>query len=206
MANISYRLRNLLILDKYTKFIKIIESNPMCGPQLDTVIKDDTLLHLAIRNTQLEYIKALIKNGASMNIKTNQKGHDALFEAVAHCIDCCHNLWKFHVESNKVSAIQQMEQYYDIIVYLLESGADANTINHKGQTLLALICAQRHDDRVKHIIKNIVSLLIDHNIDVDIEIEYDGKSIQSNCLSNGNADVLDHIMNYKPGPITKGVY
>jgi len=205
MVILNIQLRNLLDLDAYDQFVGLINENPGCGAQLDSIISNDTLLHMAIKYRKLNYVRALVQNGASLNIKCGPGGFDALFEAVYQCMESCSRFWREHVDGYKERVTKEIEEYYNIIVFLLESGANPNTLDINGNPLLVMICTRRLDNRIKHIVKNIVTALIDHNIDVNVETEYSGYTIEYYCIWDHNDDLLDHIKNYRP-TIIKGCH
>jgi len=203
-------LYNTMFQNKLDEFVQLIQLNPGCEIHLDSEHTGETMMHLAIMNARIDFVRELTKNGASLNIKYNpinfvrdaysMSGHDSLFQAVHICIT------KLLVVRNGNHIMQTIDQYYKIIIYLLESGATPNTVDSKGTPILLWICSQIHHDEDKPIIKNIITALIDHNVDVNVETKYMGQSIEHCCMMNDNDDLLELIKNYQPAVITKGVH
>jgi len=205
MANLNAQLHNLLNHDEFDQFVGLINQNPGCGDQLNLIIENDTLLHRAIRYAKINYVRALVQNGASMNVRRGIDGFDALFQAVYMCAVGCSRFEDIQDDKSKMDAVKKIIEYCHIVVYLLESGADPNTVDSNGDPLLILLCSRRYDNKIKHVIKRIVTVLIDHNIDVNTKTVYNGYTIEFICILTPNHDLLDHIQDYQPVMITKGV-
>jgi len=219
MANISAQLNNLLNHDEFDQFVELIKQNPGCGAQLDSMIpleEDTTLMHIALRKAKIDFVRALVENGASLHIKTALNGHDALYEAIYRYVSyvkyehLTHVKYEHMTHTNKEQAKQQakqrMDQFYNIIVYLLGSGADPNTQDRYNKPILTWMCSEYRDDGVKHIIKNIATLLVDHGMIIDTERRYKGVALEEYASNRDNGDIIEYVMNYQPEPITKGHY
>jgi len=209
MAKLSIQLLNLLNQDEIDQFIELIKQNPGCGAQLDSMIpmatKDTTLMHIALKDAKIDFVRALVENGASLHIKPSLNGHDSLYEAIYRYILYVKHGHVTHNDSEE-QAKQRREQFYNIIVYLLGSGANPNTQDKYKWPILMWMCSEYNGDKVKHIIKNIAALLVDHGMIIDTEIRYDGLTLEENAKNRNNGDIIEYVMNYQPEPITKGHY
>jgi len=207
MANLSAQLYKHLNHNEFDQFVDLINQNPGCVDQLNSIILNNTLLNIAIMFAKMNYVRVLVQNGARMDNKSELDGFDALFEAVNQCAKSCSHFSDRDSDNRKARAMSNIEEYNKIIVFLLESGADANTVDRDGDSLLVLLCWHRyHDNKIKQIIKNIVTVLLDYNMNINMETVYCGHTIGYYCMANNNGDLLDHIMNYQPEVITKGCH
>jgi len=192
MANIGIALRELMHDDKLDQFIKLIEQNPSYN--LDQTDNYDTLLHRAIELAKLEFVRALVSHGA--NIHFNDHG-DALRRAAYWCA-------VYHSYNNNEQLLKKMEEYQKIIMYLLESGANCNTIGVNGDSSLTVICRWSHPAESKIIMKQIVMLLLDHGADRNF-VRSDGHTAEREARDHLNDDIADCIRDYQP-VMTKGCY
>jgi len=162
------------------------------------------MIHQAITHCNIIFVQGLVGIGAVITIKTEDDGFDALFEAVYQCKWCSflrgwHSM--LYPENRKNLT---MEKYYDIIVYLLQIGANPNTVDKDGNTLLVHMCNYRHPEENRDMIKKIVMVLIDFGINTDTRKEYaNGNSLETYAWMCENDDILEVIKNHKPRPVIK---
>ncbi|WP_339045357.1 ankyrin repeat domain-containing protein [Candidatus Mesenet endosymbiont of Agriotes lineatus] len=123
----SSKIKKLLNLDKIRIFL---EEEPE-----DENLKYTPLLHLAVINNAQEIVKALLENGANVNI-SYADGHTLLYSAV-------------------------LNDALEIVKILLEYNIDTHGQNYKGETALMLAIKQNNYDMIKLLLSHDN---IDHNI------------------------------------------
>lgn len=94
--------------------------------------KDDAgvpMLNIACRNDNFDFVTMFLKLGADLNAVSDDRGYTAVMDAV----------WRGNEKITK---------------YLIEQGADLNTINKEGQTILILAVGAGHENIVKLLAEN----------------------------------------------------
>lgn len=94
------------------------------------------MLNIACRNDNFEFVEMILNLGAELNASSDDRGYTAVMDAV----------WRGNEKITK---------------YLIDKGADLNTINKEGQTNLILAVGANRE--------NIVKLLAENGADPDIK-------------------------------------
>jgi ankyrin repeat protein len=210
MANIIEQLYNLLRSNEPAKFKELIIGHPECN--LDVLYDSDTLLYYAVHyahvyNGMFDFVKILVDHGASINIKNQkiQSGRNVLFGAVQQCLIFA---TRINTSGEKL-AFDGTNKYYQIIKYLLESGrADPNTTDNSGLTPLMSICLHTFDPRIMPIMKDVITLLLDHGADRDYVNDHDlyhDETAEQLARNGENIEMADYIRDYQP-MATKGCH
>jgi ankyrin repeat protein len=173
----------------------LIELNP--GYHIDSIVNNETLLFRAVKLCKLKFVQILVSHGADIHLPSCDKG-DALRKAVYYC--ACQS---WNVKGQEL--LKRMQEYYDIIIYLLDHGANCNSRGSGGDTSLTVICDYRCYKKRMHIVKKIVTVLLDNGADRDL-LTRDGLTAEQAARKKSNFEIADCIRDYQPEPVTKGCY
>lgn len=110
-------------------------------------------LHSAVRTGQTEIVVKLLNNGADVNYKDGSK-NDALFYAVVHCKN-------------------------DIVNYLIQKGANLNTIYKDNQNILHIAVRTECEDKG---VFNIVQVLAQKGVDINFQDKYGNTPLWYACI------------------------
>jgi len=194
MANNIRELFISLRTNEFDTFSDLIEKN---NGDLNTRY-GYTLLQMASMNGQVEFVRSLIQHGADIRFDGREDG-DALYRAVFGCASN-HELSDTPENEQK---IKDLQKYYDTIKYLLESGADCNSVESYGNTSFIKACWY-HYEGIKHIMKSIVELMLKHGANRKFKTQF-GYTAEDVARKNSNDEIADCIRDYNDVPDSKGV-
>lgn len=110
-------------------------------------------LHSAVRTGQYEAVIKLVNQGANINYKDGSK-NDALFYAVVHCKD-------------------------DIAKYLIQKGANLNTLYKDNQNILHVAVRTECEDKG---VFGIVELLVHSGVEINLQDKYGNTPLWYACI------------------------
>jgi ankyrin repeat protein len=196
--NIDTDLFNAIISDDPATVHEIIKSNPSIN--LNAIYNRTSLLCCAARRAQFEIVKLLVDNGAAVNDKSLDEcfQYDTIYAAVTKYLSEC--IYGEH-EPEKSYKCQQC---YNIIKYLLEHGANCDSVGPLNKTLLMEACGYSGGDRGYQFVINIVQLLLEHGANRDL-VNDNGVTAEQIAMQRSNLEVAEYIHNYQQID-TKGCY
>jgi ankyrin repeat protein len=123
-------------------------------------------LHSAIRTGQYEMVVRLVNEGADINYKDTSK-NDALFYAVVHCKN-------------------------DIVKYLIQKGANLNTLYKDNQNILHVAVITECEDKGAFMI---VEVLVHSGVEINLQDKYGNTSLWYACIYHAiNLNTINYLL------------
>jgi len=199
MDDIKRELIKLFNYDNLVEFKKLINER---HHEIDLNLNlsgIDILLYTAASNAKLEYVRVLVNNGADIHL-------DIHGNALRRTVDRCVHIDIYYHESSDGFMMTKLQQYYDTIVYLLESGVNTNSVGSDGDTSLMVICKWNYREMVIPVMKQIIMILLDHGADRS-KVTPEGLTLtyEQVAREQSNREIADYIRDYESVPGSKGV-
>jgi len=175
--------------DEYEEFIELLNQNPNMLDHIDLNMRTQrnghTLLHIAIEFKKIKLIRELIARDSDINILADN-GCSSLHIAG----------WQYYINPT-----DRLEWYW-IVKFLIESGADCNVQNNVENYVLMYFC--RCDLTYIDHTKEIIGMLLDHG--ADRGHTYKGYTPESCARLIGQDEMADFVRDYQVMPYGKGVH
>jgi len=185
---------------KHDEFHDLIKQNPTHDLNEPIDRTNNRMLIYAVSNAKLNFVQTLIQHGADIHL--NQNGCEPLYWAVHEC--ATYHAFHRDKQHEHEQLLEKLGKYHDIIKYLLDCGANCDSKGPNGNTALMAFCEWHHRKSVRHIMKDIVILLLDHDSDRTTTRSSDGFTLDQVARANRNDEIADCILNHQQLPDTKG--
>jgi ankyrin repeat protein len=155
------------------------------------IINNTTLLITAVKYAKIKCVRCLILNGANID-----KKYGCMLIGATYTV-----LWK---ACQLYIASKENKQYFEIIMFLIESGADCNIRCSDTYTPLMELCRCRRYG-ADNGIEGLIQALISHGAERDM-INCWGKTAEQEARVHGCYKTADFVRDCQAMPETKGVF
>jgi len=188
MANIINQLKYHLDANDDNKFIGFLNHNPNINLNIK-LASGHTLLNIAAFRQKIECVKALVRHGANIDSTDNDGNTSLMLVSEYYCYGTNH---------------ETLTNYYHIIKFLIESGANCNIYNkyHMAPFIFICFCINKLQTHVMYT-AGIISLFLDHGVDRDFMHGDDETSETVDMFLRSENQILwaNCIRDYKPAPL-----